>query len=441
MKTLLPLALAAILFINTAFSQNNIDSGLVAYFPFSGNSNNQAAGSNGLNYGTSLSSDRFGNPKSAYSFNGTSSYIDLQNAYDHAERSVSFWFNSSLIESTARFIYVSDFGNVVNGCTAVNLIRSNNIDKITFAVGYQRAEAPITANAWHHVLIRRTASECHIYLDCIEINHTTAGLAHSVDGLNKTFIGAGRYASNYFFSGSIDDIRVYNRCVSPQEAKILCSEENPCLNLITVQPINYKAKGGASAVFQALAKFSPANYQWQISTGNGFSNVANNCFYDHSCALTINIVGLNMDKNAFRCIVSTDQCTDTTSVAFLQVDATGGAVALHDTIYVHDTLYQNTSDTLFIQFKTGINIVDQLSLKVFPNPAKDRLNIDFGNFQNFNNYSVHIANALSQEVFSTPITQQIVNIDLSSFTGAGVYFVTLKDPNGNALITKNIILK
>ncbi len=453
MKQLLLLSVAAILFTNTAFSQNNIDSGLVGYFPFAGNADNKVSGSNGLITGASLTTDRFNNPKSAYSFNGISNYIDLQSPYDLPERSISFWFNTSLIETTARVIYASDYSTVVNGLSYVNVINSSGVDKVTFALGYQRAEAPITKNEWHHVLMIKTANSSKIYLDCFELSQTTAGLAHSVDGLSKTIVGASRWAGNQFFQGKIDDIRIYDRALSTQEAKILCSEGNPCDNFITQQPVDYNAKGGGTAWFWVGAKDKFLNYQWQINTGNGFTNVPNNCFYSQSATLDINVVALSMDKDVFRCIVSSDQCMDTTDNVSLEVDSSGKAGTVHDTLYthdttyihdityLHDTVYVNTTDTLFIQFKTGVNLLDQLSVKIFPNPAKDHLTIDFGNFQYFNTYTINIVNAQSQQVYNSAITQQTASIDLSSWTGAGVYFVTLKDNNGNTLVTKKIVLK
>jgi hypothetical protein len=445
MKRLL-LSLAIAIIANTVFSQNNIDSGLVGYFPFAGNATNKGSGVNGINYGASLTTDRFNNPKSAYSFNGSSNYIDLQNAYDNVERSVSFWFNTSLIETTARVIYVSDYANVVNGCTAVNVINSGGADKITFAVGYQRAEAPMTVNTWHHVLIIRSAGYTKIYMDCFELSQTTAGAAHSVDGLSTTIVGSSRHANNNYFKGTIDDIRIYDRALSTQEAKVLCSEGNPCDNFMAKDPGNATAKGGATAGFWTSVNQTPISYQWQINTGNGFSNVPNTCFYSgaNTLALGVNLVGLSMDKNAFRCIVATDQCIDTTAAGILNVDSVGNGhdtVYMHDTTYVHDSVYVNTTDTLFIQFKLGINLLDQLTVKIFPNPANDHLYIDFGNFQYFNTYSISIVNTQSQQVYNSAIIQQTASIDLSSWTGAGVYFVTLKDNNGNALVTKKIVLK
>ena len=50
--------------------------GLVAWYPFNGNANDSSGnGNNGTVHNATLSADRFNNPNSAYSFNGSSSYI------------------------------------------------------------------------------------------------------------------------------------------------------------------------------------------------------------------------------------------------------------------------------------------------------------------------------------------------------------------------------
>jgi hypothetical protein len=52
--------------------------GLVAYYPFCGNANDQSGnGLNGLVNGATLTADRFGNSNSAYNFNGTSDFIKV----------------------------------------------------------------------------------------------------------------------------------------------------------------------------------------------------------------------------------------------------------------------------------------------------------------------------------------------------------------------------
>jgi hypothetical protein len=57
---------------------SSLRTGLVAYYPFDGNANDQSGnGNNGVAYGASLTTDRFGNTNSAYTFDGINDYIEV----------------------------------------------------------------------------------------------------------------------------------------------------------------------------------------------------------------------------------------------------------------------------------------------------------------------------------------------------------------------------
>ena len=54
--------------------------GLVGYWPFNGNANDQTPnGNNGTVNGATLTTDRFGNANSAYNFDGINDYIQINN--------------------------------------------------------------------------------------------------------------------------------------------------------------------------------------------------------------------------------------------------------------------------------------------------------------------------------------------------------------------------
>src|SRR6185312_8036339 len=64
-----------------SFSQVNLNSGLMAYYPFTGNANDASGNANNPIFNNAtLTQDRFGNPNSAYSFNGTDNYIRIRNS-------------------------------------------------------------------------------------------------------------------------------------------------------------------------------------------------------------------------------------------------------------------------------------------------------------------------------------------------------------------------
>ena len=60
----------AVLVFTNGIASADLNDGLVAYYPFNGNANDESGnGYNGTVYGATLTYDRFGNPNSAYSFN------------------------------------------------------------------------------------------------------------------------------------------------------------------------------------------------------------------------------------------------------------------------------------------------------------------------------------------------------------------------------------
>ena len=84
--------------------------GLVAWYPFNGNANDESGnGNNGTVNGATLTADRFGNAQSCYSFNGNS-WIEVLNSpsLNSASVSISGWFNSNDL--------ATDFGP---GCKAI----------------------------------------------------------------------------------------------------------------------------------------------------------------------------------------------------------------------------------------------------------------------------------------------------------------------------------
>ena len=80
-KTILFVAIGIALTTQTLLAQvpSYVPSnGLVGYWPFNGNANDQSGnGNNGVVNGVSLTTDRFGNTNSAYSFDGNSNYITV----------------------------------------------------------------------------------------------------------------------------------------------------------------------------------------------------------------------------------------------------------------------------------------------------------------------------------------------------------------------------
>lgn len=86
-------------------------------------------------------------------------------------------------------------------------------------------------------------------------------------------------------------------------------------------------------------------------------------------------------------------------------------------------------------------VADKNQFYIHPNPARDHITINYGNFSLIPGYQLLITNSLGQQMFQTNINQQSDYLDLSSWTGNGIYFVNIIDPSGNTVDIKKIVLQ
>ena len=221
------------------FKTNNINlnSGLVGFYPFTGNASDSSGYENhGTVYGATLSSDRFNQKNKAYSFDGKSSYIKCLRAglSGNPRISISFWVNTSinglgeLIGWGAGGISGADLRVQINdksGCTNGNNLAFDTYNNVI------RKTAPITLNKWEHFVLiydGRTSTNIlstKIFKNNTELLNTCSSQIISTTNISTKFpIIFGKYhgtIQNNFFSGLLDDIRIYNRILEPIEIKYL----------------------------------------------------------------------------------------------------------------------------------------------------------------------------------------------------------------------------
>ena len=113
---------------------------------------------------------------------------------------------------------------------------------------------------------------------------------------------------------------------------------------------------------------------------------------------------------------------------------------IYDTVTV--TNYTTVTDTLIINATLGLpSSNNQNTILVYPNPASDHITIDNGNYTSMAGYSIKIENNTGQQVFQSIINQPLFYIDLSSWTGNGLYYVHLIDPQNNTVTIRKIVLQ
>ena len=121
----------------------------------------------------------------------------------------------------------------------------------------------------------------------------------------------------------------------------------------------------------------------------------------------------------------------------------GGSCQVYDTITILDTIPYSVTDTLYIDVNltSTIPLVFENTIKVYPNPTKDFLQIDCGDISTMNGYSIKIINSLSQSLFNEPVTQSPFSIDMNGWNGNGLYFLHLIDGSGNITDIRKIVLQ
>lgn len=112
--------------------------------------------------------------------------------------------------------------------------------------------------------------------------------------------------------------------------------------------------------------------------------------------------------------------------------------------YVNDTItvYKSVTDTLIItDMISGTEPNTENTIKIYPNPASDHINIDYGNFESMKGYTLKIINSLGQVQFEEEVHQQNATVDIKSWNGDGLYFVQIINPSDNIVDIRKIIIR
>jgi len=206
----------------------NLQNGLVGYWPFNGDANDESSNSNnGTVNGATLTTDRFGNSNEAYSFDGVDDYISIGALNNSSTFSNSFWFNCSNSINVSYPIGLGvNYNNTVDVYKGYGVALSPNeeicgiapnrvllFDAITTCGNIVQSNAPFTNNNWYNVVVISDGNSGKIYL-----NGNFVGYSNSINVLGVLDLVFGKRSDNFaYFTGIIDDVTIYNRVLSPDE--------------------------------------------------------------------------------------------------------------------------------------------------------------------------------------------------------------------------------
>jgi hypothetical protein len=259
--------------------------GLVGWWPFNGNANDESGnGNNGTGNGATLSADRYGNANSAYNFNGINSSIQCVSAgpTGNPNMSVCFWLKTS--QATVGQIF--GYGSNASSGNDFRIYINGQCSPAIFFDTYDNAIAQSTTfnGNWdfytviYNGTLGSNVNSASIYKNgqlisnvCFNVNISQTNISGNIP------ITFGRYhgtAQSIYYNGDLDDIGVWNRALTQQEITALYNANN-CNNLTVSATTAQPTCGLPNGTLTGSATGGNGTYAYLWSNGATTATVAN----------------------------------------------------------------------------------------------------------------------------------------------------------------------
>jgi len=272
----------------------DLQNGLVAYYPFFGNSNDESGnGNHGTVNGAILTTDRFGNDNAAYNFDGIDDHIYIQNdqTLNNGSVTIAGWCkisNSPVNEYSliSKWYQVQNCDS--NSDTYVTLITSENKllsgTSLNFNISFISIQ-DILLNTWTFFTMtynQNNGGDLYINGQLVYTDNITGAICNST---NPVYLGAGSNNGNLwrFLNGNLDDVYLYDRALSFQEIQELYNSSS-----IPSSDIYWSTNDTTANIIVAP---SQTTTYWVTHTQNGVSCT-------DSVTITVNPVGCT-DNTSF----------------------------------------------------------------------------------------------------------------------------------------------
>lgn len=216
-------------FLFSVSGQINLDSGLVAYYPFEGDANDLSTYTlNGIPSNVTYSTGVFGLPNSSALFDGTdSSYVDCGVDNRGIDDTITI---SAFVRTT--FDGIGDIVSKYDPGNDHGYHFQLSLGKIRFAGrdgsgAYRSTGFSLTSindSVWHHIVGQVFGNTWVIYIDCTAEGAQSASFA-SPDISSNANLGIGKDVFNdqKYLDCEVDEVRIYDRLLTTDEMDSLCA--------------------------------------------------------------------------------------------------------------------------------------------------------------------------------------------------------------------------
>lgn len=318
--------------------------GLVAHFPFNGNADDATSNAHhGSVHGATPTTDRFGNPSSAYRFNGNA-YLEFADHNDFSvsttnQLSISVWQKPSVLDfdhHEGGYVHWMGKGTpnqheyVMRIYNQTNLPGENRPSRTSgyifnlnggLGTGSYVQESLNTTDWIHFVLVFNTQTGLvKLYKNGVLRDTDLYSDYNIVPGNGTAPLRIGTRDFNSYFQGDIDDVKIYNRELSATEVRALFNETPPA-PAASKKPVvgyipTYRNFPGIintvdlSVLTHVDIAFVNPDWNGNISMPNGTATVVNTAHASNVKVLA-SICGGGGDGNTYRNILSSDNLTNT----------------------------------------------------------------------------------------------------------------------------------
>ncbi len=216
--------------------EDQLSSGLVAYYPFNGNANDESGnGRNGVVFGATNGAGRLGTPSTAYAFDGYDDEITVSAALaPNVTTSVTFsaWFrleyevppyDTGVILKKGQYLVDGTYNigvGTTSGCSIA--VNAGGVNRQVFDT------TTVNLDTWRHVVGVYNGSSLSLYVDGHLKGSTPASgvLSSNASPLcigNDYLKGVGE---GTYIKGKIDEVRVYDRALTSNEVDQLYNVGN-----------------------------------------------------------------------------------------------------------------------------------------------------------------------------------------------------------------------
>lgn len=280
--------------------------GLVAYYPFNGNANDESGnGNNGIVNGATLTTDRCGNLNSAYYFDGRSNIIVSPSSFYLRNYSYSCWFKLTLLPTLGIGFYIISIGGtggdqviaLVNEYSGLGIgFQCGGYSSPTVTVQAATEYLPTTINKWYHIVSVRSNDSVKLYINAVLVGQNTTNTMLPYYSTNNTSFTIGsRFNNSQYTTGAIDEVRIYNRVLDSTEIAKLYYTNCNSQNSAVINGNKVVCQGQTGVGYNVLGMDSITNYIWSYSgtgaTINGSSDTILIEFANNATSGIIKVIG------------------------------------------------------------------------------------------------------------------------------------------------------